>query len=423
MLKIKSVSKGTIGEEIGLKSGDVIVNFNKKGDADILDYLFFDASEEFTLTVQSDEGITDIDIEKYPEESLGLVFYDDSAQLKPKKCGNRCIFCFVDQLPKGMRNTLLIKDDDYRLSFVTGNYVTLTNITDYDIERIISRKLSPLYISVHATDDDVRRRLLGSKKAGGILNIIERLSGGGIVMHCQVVLCPQINDGEVLKKTVADLYKFYPAVKSLAVVPVGLTAFREGLPQILPLSRHDAQKAIEICGGYTGFACCSDEMYIKAGLELPPYEFYGEFEQIENGVGLIRKFEREFNEAFTASAKPRKRDVLVITGVSSYDFISGLVSKFSEKYNFETINVLPVKNKFFGESITVSGLVCGCDIAEQAAGLRCGEVILPKSMLKEFEDVFLDGTDIIALEKRLGCDVKVCGVTGYEFFDALCGDN
>ena len=295
MLKIKSVSKGTIGEEIGLKSGDVIVNFNKKGDADILDYLFFDASEEFTLTVQSDEGITDIDIEKYPEESLGLVFYDDSAQLKPKKCDNRCMFCFVDQLPKGMRNTLLIKDDDYRLSFVTGNYVTLTNITDYDIERIISRKLSPLYISVHATDDDVRRRLLGSKKAGGILNIIERLSGGGIVMHCQVVLCPQINDGEVLKKTVADLYKFYPAVKSLAVVPVGLTAFREGLPQILPLSKHDAQKAIEICGGYTDFAYCSDEMYIKAGIKLPPYEYYGEFEQIENGVGLIKKFEREFN--------------------------------------------------------------------------------------------------------------------------------
>lgn len=407
---------------MGLKGGDAILSFNKEGSADILDYLYYNAQDKFTLTVLTEEGETvDIDIEKYPEESLGLEF-DDGAHISPRKCANKCIFCFVDQLPPDARKTLKIKDDDYRLSFAVGNYITLTNLTNYDIRRIIKMKLSPLYVSVHATDPAVRRYMLGNEKAGDISDKIKTLTEGGIIMHCQIVLCPEVNDNGVLENTLKDLYKFYPRLKSVAVVPVGLTAHRENLPRLAPVTREDAIKAIEICSPYEGFACCSDEMYLLADIPLPPYESYGEFEQIENGVGLMRKFEHEFYRSFSEDVIPAKRQVAVVCGTSAYGFIKKLTGDFCRKYGLSGAKVFPVKNRYFGECVTVSGLVCGGDIAKQLKGKTEGwEVIIPRCMLKEFDNVFLDGMDLITLEKELKADITVCEVTGYDYFDALAG--
>jgi putative radical SAM enzyme (TIGR03279 family) len=422
MLKIKNVIKGGIGDEIGLKRGDKITSFNGGG-ADILDYIYFDAAEKFTITVENEYGTTNYEIEKNEEELLGLEF-DSSAEIKPKCCRNKCIFCFVDQLPQNMRRTLYIKDDDYRLSFITGNYVTLTNVSENDLKRICERKFSPLYISVHATDPEVRGKMLGNKNAAHIISLIKRLSDAGIEMHCQIVLCPSVNDGAVLENTLKELYAFYPRVKSVAVVPVGLTRYRDKLVPVKPLSRQDAVNALSICDRYPQFAYGSDELYLRAGKELPPYGYYGEFEQIENGVGLVRKFEKEFYDALSdGTVLPRKRDVIVVTGKSSYEFIKRLTGDFSKKYNISFISVRCIENRFFGESVTVSGLITGGDIESSLKDCAAGkEIILPRNMLKEKDNVFLDGMEVIELEKRLNADLYVCDPCGYSFFDALIGE-
>lgn len=422
MLKILSVIKGGIADEIGLKCGDNIIAFNGKK-ADILDYIYYDAAENFTLTVKSGDTVTEYDIEKGESELMGLEF-DNSAQIKPMPCRNKCIFCFVDQLPKKLRKSLYVKDDDYRLSFITGNYITLTNINKDDIIRITERKFSPLYISVHATDPQIRIKMLGNKNAGNIMELIKKFSIANITMHTQVVLCPGINDGEILKSTIKDLYSFYPAVKSLAVVPAGLTKHRQNLSEVNPVTKQDAKNAIEICNQYPQFAYCSDELYLRGEEELPDYLFYGEFEQIENGVGLIRKFEKEFYTALNeCDILPKKSDITVITGKSAYKFINSLALAFTAKFKNINIKTISIQNNFFGESVTVAGLVTGTDIASQLGESEQGrKIIIPKSMLREGETLFLDGTDIITLEKQLKADIYVCNVTGYNFFDALTGE-
>ena len=422
MLKIARVCEGGVGWEIGLESGDVILDFGGGYDADILEYLYFDAAEKFSLTVRKADGrVEEHDIEKYPDERLGLDF-DESAEIVPRRCQNRCVFCFIDQLPKNLRESLYVKDDDFRLSLVTGNYITLTNLSEADINRIIERRFSPLYISVHAADPEVRRRMMGSRRAGGAMELIGKFSSHGIQMHCQVVLCPGINDGKVLEDTLEKLYGFYPNVKSVAVVPVGLTKHRQGLPQIPPVGKKEALAAIGICQRYPGFCYCSDEMYLKAGIALLPYERYGEFEQIENGVGLIRKFEREFEQVLS-KARPRQREVVVVTGKSSFNFIRFLVERYQTINYLPSVEVAAVENNFFGDSVTVTGLITAGDIisalGERAKGK---EVLIPRSMLRQFENVFLDGVSVADLEKRLGADVKVCEANGYSFFDALTGE-
>lgn len=422
MLKINSVISGGIGDEIGLKPDDIILKFDNYN-ADILDYIYYDTCENFTITVKSQNKITQIDIEKYSEEKLGLEF-DNSAEIKPLHCQNKCIFCFVDQLPNNMRNTLYVKDDDYRLSFVTGNYITLTNVTDNDIKRICDRKFSPLYISVHSTNEKLRCKMLSNNKAGNILSVIEKFSKAGIIMHCQVVLCPDVNDKEELEKTIKDLYAFYPNVKSLAVVPVGLTKYREKLENLRPVAKNDAINAINICKNYKDFAYCSDEMYLKAGIDLPSFSSYGDFEQIENGVGLLKKFEKEFYDYLENEiVLPKKRDVLVITGESAFNFINKLIYDYSKKYNVDFFKTIKIENSFFGNSVTVSGLVTGIDILNRIKDISEGkEIIIPKCMLKEFDKVFLDGMNILDLEKKLKADLKVCDMYGYSFFDALTGE-
>lgn len=428
MLKIESTEKYSIAEELKLKGGDTLLKINGREVADILDYIYFDAFEELDITVQKAGGKTVVyEIEKDPDEPLGIVF-GESAEIDTESCCNSCLFCFVDQLPKGLRKTLYVKDDDYRLSFISGNYVTLTNICEKEIKRIIEQKISPLYISVHAADTALRRKMLGNENAQDIIAILKRLSAAGIVTHCQIVLCGGLNDGSALESTVKKLYELYPAVNSLAVVPVGLTAHRGGLFPLSPLSREQAAAAVRFCEDFNKsaraeFAFCSDEMYHIAGKELPPHEHYGEFLQIENGVGLIRKFEREFLDALEdAHANAKKpREICLVTGISAAGFLENLVKSFNEKYPDTKISVLPVKNDFFGHSVTVAGLVTGGDILRSLAGLgtRPDKIIVPKCMLKEFSTLFLDNSEFGEIEKTTGVKTEICTMDGAALLEKL----
>ena len=397
------------GKSVGIKKGDVILSFDGKAPADILDYEFYDGCESFTVETQ--RGM--IEVSKRDYETLGLTF-DEETYLKSAACRNKCVFCFVDQLPKGMRSSLYFKDDDWRLSFVSGNYVTFTNLTESDIERICEKKFSPLYVSVHTTDDGLRRKMLQNSAAAAIMPLLKRFADCGIQLHAQIVLCPGINDGEVLQKTLEDLQN----LNSVAVVPVGLTQHREKLTYIEPVSREKAMEVIEITERFD-FAYCSDEFYLKAELPLPPFEYYGNFSQIENGVGLLAKFEREFNDALQFAKKARKGGFTVVTGVDAANFIERLVSSAKQQFPQITCNVLAVKNEFFGESVTVAGLVTAQDIVAQAKGKTLKTVLLPQTMLRQGETVFLDGTTVKELGKALRCKIKVIHVDGGEFAAAL----
>jgi len=416
MAKVVKVGRGSVLRE-SVRRGCEISAFNGRPFADSLDYIFADAESEGTLVV---DGRT-VEYKKDAGESLKLSF-DDSVQITPIECRNDCIFCFVRQLPKNLRQSLYVRDDDYRLSFVSGCYITCTNLSESDIERIIAYKLSPLYVSVHATDEDLRRKMLGVKKAPEILPLLKRFVESGITLHAQIVLIGGLNDGAQLEKTLTDLRKI--GVATVAVVPVGLTAHRENLPQVAPLTKTQAESAIEITERFyfDGFAFCADEMYQKAGLPVKPYSYYGEFAQIENGVGLIAKFLEEVRLALTdAKLGTKKRSIGVFTGISGLPTmleVQNLVKSVAADTN---IGVYPVKNTFFGETVTVTGLVTAADIIESYGNTKFNEdrLLIPSVMLKEFSTTFLDGTTVKELSKRLRKKIEVCGVNGYEFVQKL----
>ncbi|MBO5867113.1 MAG: DUF512 domain-containing protein, partial [Clostridia bacterium] len=305
MLKILQLDKNSIAKKLGLRKDDVIVAFDGEKAKDMLDVAYFDSQSHFTLTVVRNGKEITFEVNKDAYLPMGWDFYDES-YIEPRWCANKCVFCFVDQLPKGQRPTLYVKDDDWRLSFVSGNYVTLTNISDADIQRIIDKKFSPLYISVHATDDNVRKMLLGNPKARPIMPLLKTFAENGITMHTQVVMCPELNDGKVLEQTLNDLYSLYPAVKNLSIVPVGLTKHRYCLHKIQQVSQQVAQDTIALvehfdkkCFDANGehFAYCSDEMYLYAKQDVPGYDYYGDFDQLENGVGLIADTRYQFDLA------------------------------------------------------------------------------------------------------------------------------
>ncbi len=427
MLKISAVAKGSVGAELKLRAGDAVIRFDDSSAEDILDYLFYNSQERFTLTVRRGSRETEFEVEKFEDEDLGLSF--ESEELTPKRCRNRCVFCFVDQLPKNMRDTLYVKDDDYRLSFISGNYVTLTNVSDTDIDRIIKYRLSPLYISVHTLNEALRVKMTGNRFAGGMAVKLRKLAEGGITLNCQVVLCPGLNDGEELASTLKGLAALGGAVQSVAIVPVGLTGHRSGLAKLTPVGETEARDAIAITERFNEglgreFAYCSDEMYLRAKLPLPPYESYGEFGQIENGVGLVSKLEREFGEALSeAQASESPRSVTVITGASAKELIRGLAERLMSKFPRLRVQVIGVVNTFFGSSVTVAGLVTAGDIIanRQEIDESATEVIIPRCMLKEFESVFLDGISLGELEERLSRKVTVAEVTGEGFISAVTG--
>ncbi len=417
--EIVQIMPGSIGEELDLVPGDKLLSINDQIVWDIIDYEALCSEENINILIEKQDGtLWDVEIEKAPEEGLGLVFKHDLMDVE-RNCANHCIFCFIDQLPQGRRLSLYYKDDDWRLSFIMGNYITLTNLSDEEIQRIIDRRVSPLYISVHTTNPSLRVKMVGNKRAGNILEVLTRFADAGLTCHCQIVLCRGINDGEELDRTLKDLWSLYPSVKSTAVVPVGLTKHRTGLYPLVPYDRKSAegvllsveawQKKCLVEAG-TAFVFAADEFYILGEKELPPYKAYEDFPQIENGVGLLVKFEKEFNEAWGEIPRvlQKKRRVSIATGYSAGPFMGEFAKRLNGIPNL-AVEVFPIMNHFFGPTVTVAGLVTGRDIIEQLKGKELGDLLLlPSSMLKAGEDIFLDDVSLEEVEKEL--QVKVCPV-------------
>lgn len=428
ILKINNIERRSPAEKIGLKVDDVIVEFNGESALDMLDVAYFDSQSSFSVSVKRGEDKLTFDVKKDVNQPMGWDFYDE-CYIEPRWCANKCVFCFVDQLPKGQRPTLYVKDDDWRLSFVSGNFVTLTNVSDKEIDRILRKKFSPLYISVHATDDTVRRKLLGNQRARDIMPLLKTFADGGINMYTQVVMCPGLNDGDVLQKTLTDLFSLYPAVQNVAIVPVGLTKHRCNLAKLDPVNQQDALAAIKLveefdkhCFEQTGehFAYCSDEMYVYAKIDVPGYEYYGDFNQLENGVGLVADTRYQFDLAFQDAVAAKSGSFTLVTGVSAAPFIQQLVDKAKQQFPKLDAKVVTVVNKFFGETVTVAGLLVGADILEELSKHDdVGDtIVLPRVMLREIEDVFLDGMSLTEFTNRCGKKVVVVS-DGYETCQAI----
>ncbi len=419
MLKIKSVQKGSIAEELGFEKGDGISACNGYPVSDFIDLLHIDGEEELSLSVFTKDGEkVEIEIEKDAFEPLGVEIEEED---RVRSCKNKCAFCFIDQLPCGMRESLYVKDDDWRYSLLCGNYVTLTNVTKEDIDRICRYKISPLYVSVHAFDLAVRKELVKNPNTENLFSYLERFEKEKIKFHAQIVMCNGINDGKVLEETLSELKKFNNLL-SVAVVPVGLTEHRQGLYPLKAVDKSSAKSAIEITEKAKAEGLnvwCSDEMYLKAEIEIPNFEYYDDFPQYENGVGMIAKFRRDF-ELGISSAVVLSGSYAVVTGMSAYPEIKKASNLLMTKNKELNIEVYPIENNFFGKSITVAGLVTGRDIIAQLKGKNVPEtVLIPAVMLKEFENVFLDGVTVEKLAKELERKVVVVDTSG-ESFAQMC---
>jgi putative radical SAM enzyme (TIGR03279 family) len=424
MLEIVGVEAGSIGEALELEPGDCLLAVNGQPVRDLLDYQLLAAGEELLLEVRKRDGeLWDLEVEKERDDALGLQFEHP----EPTQCGNNCLFCFVHQLPRGMRRTLYVKDEDYRFSYLYGSYVTLTNIGEAEIERIVAQRLSPLYVSVHATDDQLRARLLG-RPAPPILDLLRRLTAAGIEIHTQVVLCPGINDGAELARTVEDLAVLRPGVLSLAVVPVGLTGYRQRLPQLRPPTAEEARAVLAdlhrfqerfLAEGGSRFVFAADELYLKAGVGFPPLETYEELSQLENGVGMIPLFRAEAAEALAEAAPLRVPAVSTFTGESASGDLERFTRQLSERTG-TTIHLYPVRNEFFGGYVTVTGLLTGRDVLAQLRGRPLGRALLvPDVVLREGEEIFLDDLSLTDLERELGVAVRKVASTPWGLLEGL----
>lgn len=420
---IDDITPGSIAEELDIKKGDKLISVNGEYIEDILEYRFLICDESIIVEIEKpDKEIWELDIEKDYDEDLGLMF--NGIIDNQKSCCNKCIFCFIDQLPKGMRKTLYFKDDDTRLSFLQGNFVTLTNLKDKDIEKIIRFRISPINISVHTTDMELRKMMLNNKNAGRLLEQLKRLKDGGIEMKAQIVLCPGINDGKQLDKTVEDLYRFYPQLNCIAAVPVGLTKYRAGLYPLFEYNKNSALKIIkqvELMQDYyfekigTRFIFLSDEFYISASKELPPYKNYEDFYQLENGVGIIRLFQKEIqsslNEIKYNDFIPQ--NATIITGEYGEPYLKEAANKIMKKLTGIKLDVIGVSNEFFGTSIKVSGLITGKDIISQLNHKNISKnILIPDNMLRNGERVFLDDLTIEDIEKDLNVKIIICKQDG-----------
>jgi len=394
-----------------IKPGDILVSINGTAVRDQLDYLFLSADEELELIFSRGGERFIIELEKDFDDSLGLTF----PEMKPRTCGNDCVFCFVDQFPPGARKTLCVKDEDYRFSFLHGNFITLSNIGKAGIARILRYRLSPLYISVHAMDSDVRNRMLGRKKDDGFLDKFRRLSEGGITMHTQVVIVPGYNDGDVLEDTIEKLSEYFPQTASIGLIPIGLTKHRRNLPELRLLEAGECRKIIETAESCRNnnvetygdpLVYCADEMFLKAGVEIPRDEYYGYYPQIENGVGLVRHFLEYFDsekDSFPTAVSPAQK-ILLVSGESIAPVLEDKIVSVLNNIDGLTVSLVKVTNKFFGESVTVSGLLTGNDIADTVQDTDADLVVLPPDCLN-FDDLFLDGMSIDEFSGGAGCEV------------------
>lgn len=411
--------------------GDSLRSINGNTIRDVLDYKYYAYDEHLDLVMERpDGGSYELHIEKAEGGELGLDFENylmDSA----RSCANNCIFCFIDQLPPGMRKTLYFKDDDTRLSFLMGNYITLTNLSRREIERIKALRISPVNVSVHTTDPELRVRMLRNPRAGESIGVMREFAAAGIVMNCQIVCCPGINDGPALDRTMRDLAEMYPQVRSVSVVPVGLTKYREGL---YPLVSFTADSAAGLIRQVEAFAesClekrgsriffCSDELYIKAGKELPPDEYYEEHVQLENGVGMIRLLETEFRSALTLADEPDGKPFSIVAGEAAAPYLAKLLGEAQSRFPTLQGRVYAVRNDFFGPEINVTGLITGGDMIRQLQGKPLGErLIISQNMLRHPEMDFLDDVTIRQAEQELGLRIVPVRQDGFELLDAMFG--
>ena len=429
---ISKVYKDSIADELGIEVGDILISINGEPIHDIIEYRFLLSDEYLEVEIQKQNREVYIyEIEKDYDDDLGIEFTNPIID-KAKSCRNKCVFCFIDQLPKGMRETLYFKDDDSRLSFLQGNIVTLTNMSEEDINNIIKYRISPINISVHTTNPELRKTMIKNKFAGNLYSIMERLAEAQIQMNCQIVLCPGYNDKEELERTVSDLTKLYPYVNSAAAVPVGITKHREHLPNLEIFNEKTAGETIDQVDKLqkkylkelgTRFIFLSDEFYIMANRKLLDYDEYEGFIQFENGVGMISKFEREIKdylENLSEDHKSKIKKVSIATGHSAYEFMCEMAKCIMEKCHNVQIDVYKIINNFFGDTITVSGLVTATDIIDQLKDKNLGETLyIPRSMLKADEEIFLDNITLENLSDIMGLEVVPCLNEGKDFIDKI----
>ena len=441
--KIKEIQEGSIAQELELEAGDELISINGQPVEDVFDYHYLVNDEYIELLVKKQSGEEwELEVEKDYDEDLGIVF-ENSLMDEYRSCRNKCVFCFIDQMPPGMRETLYFKDDDSRLSFLQGNYVTLTNMSDHDIDRIIKYHLGPINISFQTTNPQLRCKMLHNRFAGDIFPKVQRLYEAGIEMNGQIVLCKGVNDGEELERSIRDLGKYLPFMRSVSVVPAGLTKFRKGLYPLELFTKEEAGQVIDLIESYQKkfyeryslhFIHASDEWYITAGREFPEAERYDGYIQLENGVGMMRLFLEEFDEAYQEmidspeyqeQKETFRRTICMATGKLTYSTVVDFAARLMQAYPGLTIRVYCIRNDFFGETITVSGLITGIDLTtqlkdRQAAGDDLGEALLiPSNMLRMGEQVFLDDMTVAQVEKQLGLKVVPIESGGADFIQAV----
>lgn len=427
--RIAQVEPGSIAWQLELEPGDRVMAIDGHEIEDIFDYEYYTDSPALTMTVEKADGEEwELDIE-HDYEDLGITF-ENGLMSEYRSCSNQCIFCFIDQMPPGMRETLYFKDDDSRLSFLQGNYITLTNMKEKDIDRIIRFHLSPINISVHTTNPQLRCEMLHNRFAGRALKMIDRLYQAGTPMNGQIVLCKGINDGEELERTIGDLTKYLPCMESVSVVPVGLTKFREGLYPLEPFTKEDAVQVIEQIERWqkriyekhqTHFIHASDEFYLLAGQAMPEEERYDGYLQLENGVGMLRLLENEVRKALEGREDDGvQEEISMATGFLAYESLKTYVGWVTERFPGRKIHLYPIVNEFFGEQITVAGLLTGQDLIRQLKGQRLGSrLLLPICLLRSGEEVLLDDITLSDLENALQVPVNIVKSSGHDLVNAL----
>ncbi len=433
---IRSVESGSIAEELGIEEGDILLAVNGSAIEDIFDYQYLTQDEYIEMLIRKRSGEEWLlEIDKDYDEDPGIIF-ENGLMDEYRTCRNKCIFCFIDQMPKGMRETLYFKDDDSRLSFLQGNYVTLTNMSDADIERIIRYRLSPINISFQTTNPELRCKMLNNRFAGQALEKVHRLYEAGISMNGQIVLCKGINDGAELERSISDLTAYLPHLESVSVVPVGISKYRDGLYPLQPFEREDAKQVLNCIHGWqkrlyeehgTHFIHASDEWYTLAEEELPEAARYDGYLQLENGVGMLRLLLDEFQEEMARIGEDTDKDtgggeLSLVTGRLAYPYILSMAEQIMERFPQYHIHVYAITNYFFGERITVSGLLTGQDMIRQLQGRPLGDrILLPQNVLRSGEDYFLDDVTVQDMEKALQVQVDIVKSSGYEFVHTVLG--
>ena len=429
---VKSLMPGGIGEELGIEPGDKLLAINGNEIQDVFDYYYYEESEQLLLLIEKPDGEEwELEIEKDEDESLGIEF-DQSLMDEYRSCRNKCMFCFIDQMPKGMRETLYFKDDDSRLSFLQGNYITLTNMSDHDVERIVKYRLEPINISFQTTNPELRCKMLHNRFAGEALKKVDILYRGQIEMNGQIVLCKGVNDGEELERTIRDLTGYLPYLKSVSIVPVGLTKYRDGLYPLEPFTKEDAREVLSVIHRWQEkiyqehgihMIHAGDEWYVLAEEEVPEEERYDGYLQLENGVGMMRLLFNEVQEALSAvTGDERQREISLATGRLMYPYIGKILEEIRKKFPNITTHLYAIRNVFFGERITVSGLITGQDLTGQLKGQPLGErLLLPCNMLKIGEPVFLDDFTLEEVENSLQVKTDIVKSSGQDLLDAVIG--